>query len=318
MLVRTLLLLLALPSFAGAIVTANYSAATNDRFADDPSFIGAAYDWSGVGRGSGGHWATLLGDNYFISAVHFHPSTGQTITFKDGNNTNDPTFSYTVAGGFAVPGTDLWIGYTDVAMEPALARYDYTTTSAGSLAASGLDAVDLFMSGDQVAGASGGVDDHVVGTNQGESWREEGTTAMAAPEITLNFSTAAGFDQLVTFENLNVDTSNNFTFHESQLQSGDSGSPLFTGDGTDLTLQGIGWAVSAAPNDIPGNFIDGPGPAGSSSDPFEDRNATYYSYIGSYESGLDATIAMVPPPIPEPSTGVLTLLGGLLILRRKR
>src|SRR5262245_40862454 len=61
-----------------------YSPATAgryDRFLNDPSFIGSAYNWSGVGRGINtisnadvGGWATMISPSYFISANHFSPS----------------------------------------------------------------------------------------------------------------------------------------------------------------------------------------------------------------------------------------------------
>ena len=44
-----------------------------DRFQNDPSFIGSAVNWSGVGMafsatGQSGDWATMISPSYFISA----------------------------------------------------------------------------------------------------------------------------------------------------------------------------------------------------------------------------------------------------------
>lgn len=311
-----LVYLLAFPALSQAVVTSNYSSATNDRFADDPSFVGAGFDWSGVGRSDTGKWATMLGDNYFITANHFEPAVGENVSFIAGNSTSSTTFNYTVAGRIAIAGTDLVVSYFDQCVDSSIARYTYTTTPADTLVEIGLAGETLLMSGDRVAGAPGSVTDHVVGQNQAESWREDGTMTMQTPDNTVTFASSANFDQLVTFRNLSGDTSNTVETYESQLQSGDSGSPLFSTSGTDLVLQGIGWAVSTS---LPGNFVDTDGAPGSSNDPFEDRAATYYSYVGSYATDLDSAIATVPVcTIPEPTTLSLSLLASLSLLRRRR
>jgi hypothetical protein len=311
-----LLYVLIFPALSQAIETANYTSATNDRFANDPSFVGAGFDWSGVGRSSDGRWATLLGDNYFITADHFEPDVGTNVSFIAGNSLTSPTFTYAVAGRIPIAGTDLVVSYFDHCVDSSIARYDYTTTAADSLADTGLAGETLFMSGDKVAGAAGSVADHIVGTNQAESWREDGSNTMQTPENTVLFGSSANFDELITFETIPGDTSNTFEFYESQLQGGDSGSPLFSTSGTDLILQGLGYAIA---NDLPGNFIDTPGPAGSIFDPFEDRDATFYSYVGSYATDIDTAIASVPVcTIPEPTTLSFSLLASLPLLRHRR
>ena len=300
-----------------AVTVSNYTAATNNRFTNDPSFVGNGFDWSGVGRSSSGRWATLIGDNYFISANHARPGVGETISFIAGNSATDPTFTYTVAGGFQVSGTDLWIGYTNEVADSSLSRYAYSTTPADTLADVGLPNMDLYVSGDQVSGSAGSVTDHVVGTNQAESFRNTGTTSMATPQWTVNFASSAGFDQLVMFANQTGDNTLNITAHEAQLQGGDSGSPLFAGSGGILTLQGIAYAVSAGSNALPGNFVDTAGPANSPQDPLENRDASYFTYVGSYESQIASTIAQIPSPVPEPSS-VAMLVVGLLATVWKR
>lgn len=301
-----------------AITVANHTAATNDRFANDASFIGNAYDFSGVGRSTNTadtRWATLIGDNYFISANHYFPAVGSQIQFFAGNSVSSPTYTYTVAGGFQVPGTDFWIGYTEAVMDLSLARYTYTTTPANTLAETGLSGVDVFMMGDRIAGSPGSPTAQTVGTNQVESFRNTGTTAMMTPQTTVTFAVAAPFDQLVTFENIPADNTLNFTTHESQLAAGDSGSPLFRVSGAELILLGTAWAISI---NVPGNFIDTGGPPGSIDDPLEARNATYYTYMGSYETAITTTIAAVPQPVPEPSSLLLAMPILLLPFRRRR
>lgn len=301
-----------------AIEVANYASATNDRFANDAGFIGAGYDWSGVGRSTSGKWATLIGDNFFLTANHFEPSVGEMVTFASGNSLAATTHSYQVAGRIPISGTDFVISYFSSEVSPAIARYSFSTTPANSLNETGLVGQNLFVSGDRVAGDSGGVFDHVVATNQAESWFETGSSSLAAPQRTINFSSASGFDQVVTFQNVAGDTANSTTVSEAQLQQGDSGSPLFTGLAGELTLQGLAYAVVADPFFIEANFVDTAGPAGSVIDPYEDREATLYSYVGSYD--LSSAIAAVPAPtvIPEPSALLLLGGAGFLLLARRR
>ena len=119
-------LLLLLPAIAhGTMTIRNYSAARHYRFytGSDKNFIGTLYDFSGVGYSSGGSWATLVSDNYFISAAHLHPGTGQTVTFYTTNNLNETKYTYTVAGGKQIGTTDLWVGWFDTAVAPSLERY---------------------------------------------------------------------------------------------------------------------------------------------------------------------------------------------------
>ena len=78
------------------------------------AFLGQAFDWSGVGQSTTtGTWATMISPTYFLSANHFHPGTGETLTFYQDNTTDHP-HSYTVAaGGLAINSggtTDLWLG----------------------------------------------------------------------------------------------------------------------------------------------------------------------------------------------------------------
>lgn len=314
---------------AEAIVVANYSDATNLRFADDPSFIGSGFDLSGVGRLSQlspadsvnkfreGTWATALGPNYFLSANHFAPDAGSEITFFAGNSTSSSAFTYQVGGGFRVGTTDLWIGYTIDEIDPSINRYGFASTPANALGDLGLGNETLYLSGDRIPGRPGTVTDHVLATNQAESFYNEGSGQFESPDgsgVTVSFTPPAGFenDMIILFENLPGDDAAPL-FHESLLASGDSGSPLFRESGGTLTILGVG---SLRLDDVPGNFIDTPG--GGPLDPLEERNASLYTYTGSYTSEIAAAIAQVPAPVPEPGSALVLALGLTLGLRRKR
>jgi hypothetical protein len=333
------LALISLIPKADAIVVANYSDPTNLRFNNSSTFIGNNvdpagndFDLSGVGRLSRlspadqarveaggialreGTWATALGPNYFLSANHFQPDAGSEITFYAGNSTSSNSFTYQVGGGFRVGNTDLWIGYTVTEIDQSIARYGYAATPASTLEDLGLGNEQLYLSGDLLAGRPGTVTDQVLATNQAESFYNHPETEFESPNgsgVDVPFTPPSGFanDMIILFQNLAGDDQNPTT-HESLVQGGDSGSPLFRASGNTLTVLGV---ASLATTSVDGNFIDTFFP-----DPIEQRGASFYSYTGSYTTELDAAIALVPDPIPEPSTALILTLGLGLGLRRQR
>jgi hypothetical protein len=302
-------------SLSQAVTVANYTAETNRRFTDDPSFIGAGFDLSGVGR-SNGFWGTAIGENYFLSANHFKPSTGSSITFTDGNSISSTSYSYTVGGGFRVGSTDLWVGYTNKAIDPAIARYAVTTQDADTLAELGLGNSTLYMNGDRIPGAPGAVQDHILATNQAESFYEEGSSQITTPgPTTATFDPPAGFenDMIILFRDNPGDDAAPL-IHEALVQSGDSGSPLFAESGGTLTILGVG---SLRLDDVPGNFIDTAGPS-PIPDGLEERSGSAYTYAGSYTTELQTAIDRVPAPIPETSSLALLFCASAFGMRRHR
>jgi hypothetical protein len=86
-----------------------YSANLHDRFytGADRAFIGQGFNWSGVGKN--GTWATMISPTYFVSANHYHPGGGSTLTFYEDNTTDHP-HTYTVDSTFAANSGDLFLG----------------------------------------------------------------------------------------------------------------------------------------------------------------------------------------------------------------
>ena len=88
-----------------------------DRFyvGPDKNFLGQPFDWSGVGQTNSGTWATMISPSYFLSAAHYHPATGEVLTFYQGNDPAGPSHQYTVSSWSyqsnydGVP-SDLWLG----------------------------------------------------------------------------------------------------------------------------------------------------------------------------------------------------------------
>ena len=100
----------------------------NDRFLGSSTFIGAPYDWSGVGMSSGGSWATMISPTYFLSANHDHPAPGSTVTFHTGNSLSSPSFTYTVDNfyyqtNYQDNGSDLCLERFTTPVDPRIAQY---------------------------------------------------------------------------------------------------------------------------------------------------------------------------------------------------
>ena len=290
-----LVLASALPA-SGALLIAGSSPATNDRFANNPSFVAAAYDWSGVGRAASGAWATLLTPNVFLSATHYRPAIGSTVTFYPGNDPSATALGRTVAGGQQIAGSDLWIGHFASALPPSIETYARVTIpiSSPTFATSGLAGAAGLMSGVS-ASPSYGPDPilaHAVGTNAVE---------LFIPGVSTGGSTG---DTLVTVRNLPGDGAFGYvpTTHESQLTVGDSGSPLMLISGGQLHLAGIAWAVGMADID-PGDGVAA-------------RELSYYTYTGNLETGIANYIAL--NSVPEPSALALVAFALPLIRRRSR
>ncbi len=294
----TVPLALGLSGFAQAAISIqNFSPATNDRFADDASFVAAAYDWSGVGRAANGTWATMIAPNVFLSAAHSRPSNGATLTFFPGNDPGATPVTGTVAGGMQVSGTDLWIGYLSSPLPGSIATYSFITTplTESSFPSSALVNEFSYMSGISPTTAGYGsspLTNQAVGTNQIERFQEN---------TTITGSSSVG-DTLWAIQNENGDPGYVWTNFEADLNTGDSGSPLMIVSGSQLVVAGIAWASGAI--DIE------PGPGETM------RSLSIYTYLGSHVAEIQDFIGS--HPVPEP--GILTLAfagAGVFILRRR-
>ena len=222
------LIILSHPLLAIQIISS--TAATNDRFSNDTTFIANNLDLSGVGIDDTGRWATLVSENVFLSANHFKPSNGSVITFYA---TNDPAGSFitrTVDSGQRIGDTDIWVGvlsssvdsnyaFYDIGLTPSLVQNSYmvgrsvnsyTTTQNIAVGRNVLDSTATFT----VAGATG--------------------TAILA---TCNETGGVAYESLV--------------------QSGDSGAPMFTTDlSNELTIVGSNWFVATVGTVTSNGFTD--------------------------------------------------------------
>lgn len=92
------------------LLVRGFDTQSHDRFSNSDQFIGDAYDWSGIGRTESSRWVTMISPHYFLSASHFPPASGETVTFYATNDVNGPVQQVTVQSGTAIQGSDIWLG----------------------------------------------------------------------------------------------------------------------------------------------------------------------------------------------------------------
>lgn len=288
------------PTSFAAISIQNFTPATNDRFANDPAFTAAAYDWSGVGRAADGKWVTMLSSNVFIGANHYHPGlpgsgVGTTVSFFAGNDPGATPISGTIAGAQQIGSTDLWIGYLASPLPGSIASYGIATIplTGATYGASSVANQFAYLSGlSPTVGGYGAspLTNQATGTNRIEGFQQS---------LTVSGSTG---DVLFLAENLPGDPGFVMTSFETDVNGGDSGSPLMTISGGNLVVSGIAWASGTTDID--------PGPGTST------RNLAVYTYTGNYTTAIQAYITA--HAVPEPSTLALLAVAFLFIGRKRR
>jgi hypothetical protein len=215
-------------SSRGEMIVRDYTPARNFRFytGSDKAFVGHSYDFSGVGLGSDGHWATLVTDNVFLSAVHLHPAIGEKVTFWGSNSLTGTSYTYTVTGGARIGTTDLWLGWFDGAVDRSIARYAVPKLRSPK-AYLGLALYNYGRT-------------HRVGRNVldmlGLCQLGPSTGKIAVYDYDDNDTPSVGGD-------------------ECYLQVGDSGAPSFAVFNSRLALIGIHWSISSNPASSIDTFV---------------------------------------------------------------
>lgn len=273
-----------------AVVVDGYSSGTNDRFANNPAFVAFGYDLSGVGLANSGRWLTLISPNVYLSAYHFHPNTGDTVTFYASNDPAGTTVTRTVtATAQRLLNSDLWIGVLDQPVPAFIRHYAHATEpifNPGQFATSPYSNLNGFLFGRSPTTWPVS-QDQSVGRNRLDVWFDSVTVGGTTDD-------ALGA-QVHTF------AEPGYVSYEAFLQSGDSGGPLFvdkTGSG-ELTLAGINWFI--AQDQSTGVWYNG------------------FSYLGNYASDISAFLALYSVPEPATWPGLTAcLLLGLTLWRRGR
>lgn len=189
-----------------------FSSLTNDRFANDVTFEGNAYDFSGVGRTSNSRWATLVSRNVILSANHFQPSQSGTVTFYETNDPmgNSVTINVQSGSGQRIGASDLWIAVLEEAVPANYATYSFATeniTSSAELASSPYALNNAFLLGRSPSDFDS-LTDVAIGRNRLDGWLDDVTAAGTTDDGLLAVDNTAGG---VEFESI--------------LEVGDSGAP---------------------------------------------------------------------------------------------
>jgi hypothetical protein len=286
-LVISLLALVAMQSYCLADMMVQTSQPNRqDRFyvGADKAFLGASFDFSGVGQTGGGTWATMISPTYFVTAAHYHPGSGDVLTFHTDNNPSGPTYQGTVDSwsfqtNYNGTPSDLWLGRLTTPI-PASANITYYPVLS---LPSQSDYIGQLI---YVNGKPNRLGRNNIDTIRVASEPEAGTTH--------NKST-------VSME-YNYDTVNGLGADECFLIGGDSGGPSFIDVGGKLTVVGTHYYDYGTPDVMDWGMISGD------------------SFIPYYISELDAAMVgdQVTVVTPEPATLALLTLGGLAFLRRNR
>lgn len=286
------LAILSLPALHAAISIDGFTDVTNDRFANSPNFVAASFNLSGVGRSSSGWWITMISPNVFLSAGHTPIGVGETVTFYAGNDPTSPAISATVGGTEVIGGTDVRLGYLDFPLPASITPYSYTTIQLtnSNFTSSGLFQNQVLMNGLSPTGTGYGASSNTnqaAGLNYLEGFQEDYPVGGAGVN-----------DTLFAVHNNPGDPGYNYSSFEANLNSGDSGGPLFRINGGVLQLVGINLAVGTT-------TVNG-----------QPRNISAFTYVGNYSTEIGAYVTL--HAVPESSSAALAAVGGLILLRRRR
>ena len=224
-----ILLILSLPMVSrGDMIVRNFAPTHHERFFQGSSkdFTGKRYDFSGVGLGSAGHWATLVSDNCFLSANHLHPVVGEKVTFWATNKLTGARFTYAVTGGARIGTSDLWVGWFDKAVDVSIARYPIPLQPFLKRYV-GLELYNYGMR-------------HRVGRN------------VLEVIATYSHGGSTGTTAVYDYDNNDIPAVDG---DETFLRVGDSGAPSFSVFNSRLALVGIHWSVTRNPDSSIDTFV---------------------------------------------------------------
>jgi hypothetical protein len=263
-----------------ALTIRGYDPAKHDRYVNDPAFIGASYDWSGVGH-QGTHWATMISPSYYLTA--FHAGANGTISF-DPDNVPGGQVTGTTSTLTRVGTSDLYVGKLTTPVASNIVKYPILVLP--SLSA--YTGQTMFVVGQGATDGSGtDVQDDRVGRNQIDqivSATVSGTTGIAT---VWDYDLTGGTDD-----------------DEALTQPNDSGAPDFIVANGQLTLVGIRWFQTQVSEQDPT-----PNGSGSSFVPW------YVNEIATIVAAGGESITVVPEPA---SLGVVLASSLVLIARRRR
>lgn len=224
----------------GDIIVDSYTHATNDRFSNDPSFVAAGFNLSGVGQDVLGRWATAISSNVVISANHFPPSGN--VFFYPGNDANTAPVVRQIVSGQQVGQTDLWLGVLDQALPNSIVHYPITS----ELLTGTPDNVIVGDAGSFKALMGQGINAYLFGRSPFDE-SLTGDNRFSHNDQAVGRNRVSGYVENAEFLNANddalvffLDPTNgpDFVTNEALFQGGDSGGPTFADISGQLVLLG--------------------------------------------------------------------------------
>lgn len=282
----------------------NYTPTVNERFdsgfASSPvantsgSFIGAGYDFSGVGwqTAASAFSVTMITAQNFVAARHAAPAPGSTVTFfnQDGllKTYTVGTVSSITYNEASADASDLVVGTLTAAIPTAdhVASYPIlfngTTPSGINLAGYGAPTMLVYGQGGR------------IGSNTIDGFVNGDLYPLGTPNgVTDSLYFHMDFDPVTG---------------QAQGQGGDSGSPTFATIGGSLSIVGVHSAI---------------GTLGSNAATFDNFLAwpTILAQINDVAAASGQTVSLTVTAIPEPATGAVmagALALGTVLWRRRR
>lgn len=260
-----------------------FTTATNDRFANNGSFILDGIDLSGVAIADNGRWVTMVSEDVFLSAHHYFPANGTSVTFYASNDAMGSSTTRTIQSSQRIGSSDLRIGVLSSPLSSDYTFYDYATENATSFAQ--FELIPYTLQAAYILGRSPTVfsisQDIAVGRNLLDTW-----FGLSDVEGTVDYAVGSKQD-----DNMSA----NYVNYEAGLISGDSGAPVLVDNGMGgLTIVGLNWFVTS------------------------DETDTYngYSYLGNFSEQISSFIET--GEVPEPASYALIVGWGifLFVLRR--